>query len=284
MRKNFTAAFFLKDELARLKLLHRNFSGVCPIIVFDGGSSDGSKEYCSENKIKFVSRPKAVTWEERTKLIRWCFNKIETNYVLIVYAAHFYPRPLLEKFVEVSREDELAAVFNDLVIYRYGETVHRAFIRKIPSVCNFFKKEIFKADNPKIHDEFHVDFDSSNMIKLEPTDSFSLHLFQDEDSISFSKKTISYIEIEAKQKFDEGRRVYFANLLFQPFLSAVYKYIRTGSILYGSKGLVYTYLNFIYDLTLQIRIWELTNSLQQPNAAELNLKTKKMYLESKDGY
>ena len=92
------------------------------------------------------------------------------------------------------------------------------------------------------------------------------------------------IEIEAKQKFDEGLRVSFANLLFQPLLSAIFRYIRTGAILYGSKGLVYTYLNFVYDLTLQIRIWELTHSFQQPNPHDLNVKTKKKYLESDDAY
>lgn len=284
MYKNFTAAWFLKDELSRLKLLHKNFRGICQIVVFDGGSSDGSEEYCLQNKIRFISKPNAVSWEERTKLIQWCLNKIETKYVLIVYAAHFYPKSLLDKFGQISNKNELDAVFHNVVIYRYGETVHRAFFRRIPSVCNFFNKEIFKSNNPKIHDEWHIDFDSSNMTKLEPTDDLSLHLFQDEDSISFAKKTINYIEIEAKQKFDEGLRVSFANLLFQPLLSAIFRYIRTGAILYGSKGLVYTYLNFVYDLTLQIRIWELTHSFQRPNAQDLNAKTKKKYLESDDAY
>ena len=57
MNKNITAIVFARNELRRLPYVIDNLKGFCEIIVCDGGSTDGTLDYCNKNNIKYVVRP-----------------------------------------------------------------------------------------------------------------------------------------------------------------------------------------------------------------------------------
>jgi hypothetical protein len=118
------------------------------------------------------------------------------------------------------------------------------------------------------------------MVRLPGRDELSLHNFQDEDCESFTKKTINYVAIEARQRFITGERMTGANALFGPLIRFFYQYFRTGSFTKGSKGLVYSVLNLIYDLNLSIILWELTNQITYDDAVRKNTDKKLSYLKS----
>jgi len=280
MNKNITAIVFARNEENRILSIFQNLKGFCEIIVFDGGSTDGTEELCKQSNIKFIRRPKEDSWSERVNSIPWVYENTPTEYVLHVYGSHHYPRQLLELFSSVANENLKAAIFNDVVIYRYGKVVHRPIFRRISSVCVFCKKSTVDFSKSKIHDEFSILFDEKTMVRLPGRDELSLHLFQDEDCESFTKKTINYAAIEARQRVATGELMTGAKLLFGPLRRFIYGFFRTGSFTKGSKGLVYSVLNLIYDFNVSIILWELTNQITYDDAVKKNAEKKSQLLKN----
>ena len=274
MNKNITAMVFTRNEVKRISAIYQNLKNFCEVIVFDGGSTDGTENFCKQNGIKFILRPEGDEWEERVNSLSWVYDNTPTEYVMQVYAAHFFPKALLKKFAKVADENVKTAVFNDVVIYRYGDVVHRPLFRRISSVCLFYKKSIVNFERSKIHDELGISFDQKSMIRLPGKDELSLHLFQDEDCESFTKKTINYEVLEARQRFEAGERMTGLKLIFGPVGRFIYRYLRTGSFTKGSKGLIYSILNLIYDFNASIILWELTNQLTYDDAIRKNAEKK----------
>lgn len=269
MNKNITAMVFTLNEANRIPLVYQNLKGFCNIVVYDGGSTDGTEEFCREVGLKFVKRPKDDS-EMGINNLKWVHANTPTDYVIHVFAAHFYPRQLLNTFAEVADQNKLKAVYNDVVIYRYGDVVHRPIARRISSVCVFYKKEAVNFKNSKIHDEYAITFEKSSMVRLPGRDELSLHLFQNEDCESFTRKTISYEALEARQRFRAGERMNGTKLALGPIGRFCYQYIRTGAFTRGSKGLVYSILNMIYDFNTCIILWELSRGLTLENAVKKN--------------
>lgn len=272
MNKNITAIVFTKNEERRIPLIYENLKNFCEIIVFDGGSTDETQEYCKKNKIKFIRRPESKL--EVKSMLNWVYENTPTEYVIHVYCAHFFPRQLLEQFARVADENKKMAVFHDLVVYRYGEVVHRPLVRRISTSCVFYRKSIINFEKSKIHDELAISFDDRSMIRLPGKDELSLHLFQDEDCESFTKKTINYVATEARQRFAAGERKSAWSLLYGPPARFIYRYFRTGAFSKGQRGLVYSVLNLIYDFNVCIILWELTSQLTLKDAVSMNAKKK----------
>ena len=59
-------------------------------------------------------------------------------------------------------------------------------------------------------------------------------------------------------------------LIFGPVIRGIYGHLRTGAFRRGTKGLIYTALSFIYDLKVNIILWELTNNLTYHDAIKKN--------------
>lgn len=279
MNTNITAIVFTRNEARRIPFIYQNLKDFCEVIIFDAGSTDGTEEYCKKNGIKFVARPEDNS-SMRLNTLAWVYENTPTEYVIQVYGAHLYPKQLLEKFSEVANEKKKSAVFHDVVIYRYGDVVHRPLFRRIPSACVFYKKSIINFEKSKIHDELAISFDEKTMIRLPGRDEFSLHLFQDEDCESFTKKTINYEALEARQRFANGERMSGVKLLLGPIGRFIYRYFRTGSFSKGAKGLVYSILNLIYDFNVSIILWELTNKLTFDDAIRQNAEKKEQLRRS----
>lgn len=261
---------FTFNEERRLPFVYQNLKDFCDIIVFDGGSTDGTEDFCKENNIKFIRRPANTathTQENRQSegmwpgILNFAYAHCPTDYVMHVFCAHFYPPALLRVFDKVATEGKKTAVYNDVVVWRYGRIVHQAFMRRVSSACVFYKKSIIDFERTKIHDELGIVFDEKTMVRLRADNSNSLYLFQDESCFSFTSKTIKYAEIEARQRIERGEKYGLLKGLFKALLRLLYSYVRLGSFRFGSQGLAYAVLNLQYDISIVLTVWEQNNEL-----------------------
>jgi glycosyltransferase involved in cell wall biosynthesis len=279
MNRNITAFVLTLNEERRLPFIYENLKDFCEIIVFDGGSTDGTEAFCNKNNIKFVRRPDEGSHDLRVKGMAWVFQNITTDYVLHVISTHLYPKELLESFSKVANENKLSAVYCDVIVRRYGQVVHRPPFRRISSACIFYKKSIITFEKTKIHDELGIQFDQNTMIRLEGRDELALHLIRDEECLSFTNKTIKYAVVEAEQKFKSGQKVGFFGVFFRPLYRFLYSYFRLGSFLYGVPGLIYAILNLVYDFQVNIILWELCNNLTEKNIIKMNEVYRTKFIE-----
>ncbi len=288
MDKNITAMVFTFNEERRLPFVYQNLKDFCEIIVFDGGSTDGTEEFCRKNNIKFVLRPSHTTthtqenrqtegmWPE---ILRFAYSKCPTEYVLHVFGAHFFPPGLLKEFSRIAFENQKTAVYCDLVSWRYGSIVHQAFLRRVSSVCVFYKKSIVDFEKTKIHDELAICFDKDTMTRLRAINDNSLFLFQDETYLSASTKNLKYAEIDARQRFGRGQRYGLIRGVAFAVWKLFYSYIRLGSFRFGSKGFAHALINFQYELSIVLMVWELSYGLGGDAAIEKNDQSRKTLLQ-----
>ncbi len=281
MNKNITAIVFTRNEERRLPYVIDNLKGFCAILVLDGGSTDGTLDHCKKHNIKYVIRPELGEDFLGPKTYGWAFKNVTTEYILHVLCSHFYPCELLSRFSKYANENKLSAVYQSVIVYRYGRVVHKPLVRNIASSCTFYKKSAVNFENSKIHDELAINFDKKTMIRLEGSDELSLHLFQDEDCESFTKKTIKYAKVEAFQRFEAGAKVGWVGVLIKPVMRFIYSYFRTGAFIRGIPGLLYSMLNLIYEFHVNIILWELCHDLNlQGGIRESSLIRKKLIKNS----
>lgn len=270
--KNITALVFTLNEERRIRFILENLRGYCNIMVLDGGSSDDTERICREYGAIFLRRPECSPDDEmRLGSLKWAYDKAPTDYVMHVYCSHFYPLQLLDVFDELTQQNSLNAIYHDVVVLRYGHIVHRPLVRRISSACVFYKKSIINFHESKIHDELAIQFDPESMVRLKAVDELSLHVFQDEDYLSTEKKHLGYAKTEADQMLRSGhKKVGRYDLFLKPLFKFVYYYLRSGAFMNGVPGLIYAVALFQYDLSKNIFLWEMQNSMEKPQAIKAN--------------
>ncbi|AWW45638.1 hypothetical protein DPM18_01695 [Polynucleobacter paneuropaeus] len=272
MNKNITAIVFTLNEERRIQFVIDNLKDYCNVIVFDGGSADGTERICNNSNVTFLHRPEgSLDGGGGVEVYRWVYERAPTEYVLHVYCSHFYPTELLESFNHFAKNGRLEAVYHDVLVVRYGKIVHRPLFKRTSSACVFYKKSIITFDGTKIHDELAIKFNPNKMVRLQPIDELSLHVFQDEDYLSTENKHLRYSKTEASQIFKSShRKIGCIDMFLRPLFKFVYYYFRSGAFVNGAPGLIYAIALFQYDLSKNIFLWEMQNSMERPQAIQAN--------------
>ena len=275
-----TAIVFTKNEENRINLVLKNLKNFSDIIVFDGGSEDGTEEICKKYKVKFIRRPEYLV-DFCGKEYEWAMSQVNTPYVLLVNCSHHYPSRLLKEFKSIASNGKYHAVYHDIIIYSYGQIVQRPFIRRRSSACNFFRVDAINFEKSVIHNEVPVDIDKNLIVHLEPSDSLSIHLFRDYDLNKTELNHGRYSIFEASQRFEHGKRSSFLKIIIRPLRVFIYQYIRCGSILRGSAGLIVSLLNSYLELSIQIRLWEIERGLNLKKIRDIHSEIREKMINSK---
>jgi glycosyltransferase involved in cell wall biosynthesis len=276
MHQNISVVVFTFNEIRRLPLLYENLKGFASIYVFDGGSTDGTKEFCEKNNVHFFLRPKILSNSFNVLLkddFQFAFDSVPTDYVLIANCSHFYPSQLLRCLSSIADEDSFSAVYHDILIYRYGKLIHQPFFRRRASACNFYKKSSVDFSETILHDPAPVRVSSDEAKHLKPVNELSIHLFHDEDCYSLNQKHIKYAEIEAMEMYESSPRpsyVGFYGLLIRPLFKFIYHYIRSGAIIRGVPGLIYSISLLELECNKAIFLWEIQHQTGKEKARTLN--------------
>lgn len=274
-----TAIVFTKNEEKRIGLVLQNLKDFSDIIVFDGGSSDGTERICNKHGAKFVRRPSDLV-EFCGAEYEWGMSQVKTPYVLLVNCSHHHPVKLLNTFKEIAKEGKYHAVYHDIVIYTYGQIVQKPFFRRRSGGCNFFRVDSINFEKSVIHNEAPVDLPKKLILRLDATDDLSIHLFRDYDLMKTERNHGKYSEFEASQRYSHGKRTSFLKIILLPLYKFMYQYIRCGSVLRGSAGLIYALLGAYLELSIQIRMWELEKDINLEKVTDIHLKMRAEMIDS----
>lgn len=274
-----TAVVFAKNEEQRLPLIFENLSNFSEIVVFDGGSTDHTKELCDLHGVQFISRPP----ENRHTVAadaKFVWAHVKTPYVLAVNCSHYYPRLLLDECKRIAEEGRYKAVYHDVVIYTYGQVVHRPFFRRRSSACNFYHVGVVNFENSKVHNETPVEARPEDRRVLPAKDEYAIHLFRDYDVAKAEANHSFYGDQDAKFRFESGVRANLWSMIWRPVKYFLHQYMRCGSIKYGTAGFVYAALFAQLEMNIQFKIWELQNQHQLRQLIRKNLSLREAMYKS----
>jgi len=265
-----TAVILTKDEAHRLPLIFENLNDFAQIVVFDGESTDGTKSICEAHGVEFVSRP----LELRDIVggdIKFALERVKTPYVLYVNCSHYYPIKLLADFKRVAEDGLYSAVYHDIVIYTYGQVVHRPFFRRRSSATNFYRVDAVNFANTIVHNEAPVEVSEDLKWKVPAEDEYAIHLFRDYNVKKAESNHSFYGDQDAQLRFKSGTRTTPWLMVWRPLKYFLYQYLRCGSIRYGAAGFIYAIMYAQLETNIQFKIWELQNQFELHNLIRKNL-------------
>jgi glycosyltransferase involved in cell wall biosynthesis len=268
--KKITAIILTKDEAHRLPLIFKNLNDFAEIVVFDGGSTDGTASLCDGYGVEFVSRPLELR-EVVGGDIKFALERVKTPYVLYVNCSHYYPKTLLNEFKRIAEEERYAAVYHEIVIYTYAQVVHRPFFRRRSSATNFYRVDAVNFANTVVHNEAPVELPENRKWRVPAKDHYAVHLFRDYNVKKSESNHSFYGDQDAQLRFDSGICTTPFLMVWRPLKYFLYQYLRCGSIRYGVAGFIYAALFAQLEMNIQFKIWELQNKLQLARIIEKNL-------------
>jgi glycosyltransferase involved in cell wall biosynthesis len=281
MRNNITAVVITKNEAGRLQLVFDNLHGFTDeILVFDGGSTDGTRAICDANGVPFIRRPpelRNLVGEE----LKFAYSHVKTEYVLLVNCSHHYPQKLLSEFKRVAKEGRYYAVYHDFLIYTYGTVVHRPFFRRRSSASTFYRLDAINFADSSVHNEVPIQLPNELKWSAPALDEYSVHLFRDYVVKKAETNYSFYSDQDSAHRIKMGGSANLATILFKPLKIFMHQYFRCGSILYGYEGLIYSLLHAQLELNVQLKMWELQNGFDIDSISATNAKMRRKLIEAK---
>ena len=232
-----------------------------PTIIFDGGSTDNTREITLRFGASFVQRPTSDTYGYTTSDLEWALNHVDTEYVLLANCSHSYSDQLISKFIKIALICHYKAVYTGFVNYRFGIEVQRSNTNKNCQSCVMFSKKTVDTRQSYVHNEAGLSCPPHLKITLEPVEKYLISI---NTPGSFDKLLIKNTKY-AKREVDE------ANIKFQSKYDLSKRLLKTIYIMwsmrpkniFSSAFLATVLLNIIYDLTIYFCSWSSGTSADQ---------------------
>lgn len=272
---NITFVLFTYNEEKRIPYVIRNFIKYGEVFVFDGGSTDKTKEIAEGLGAKFFVRPPSdspqVETQENLEFIK---SKIKTDWIYWGFADNMVPKSLLEKVGDIISEKKYTYIRVPLYSYLYGLT-------KVPMLKSynpmFFKIDSVDFTDNIIHGMGKFLGDKSEIITLPSCDKYSVRHFSLYNLNKFIPNHLNYSNIEAESKFLRGKKFSIWLMLgaMIRYFILYYKY----SYKNGTKGLItalsYSYFRFM----VYAKLYEIENKINLESIESEFVTTKERILK-----
>lgn len=271
---NISFVLFACNEEKRIGYAIRNFLSYGDVYVFDGGSTDKTKEICESLGAHFFSRPSRekahVETQENFEFIK---SKIITDWIYWGYVDNIAPKNLLEKLAEISTQEKIKMVLIPLYTYLWGNTEHCAHKGYSPM---FFHKDFVDFSRNYIHGMGQFLGSSEQCLKLPNRSEFALHHFSTYDIAKFVKGHLRYAEEEASAKFNAGKK-FGVIRMFAAMLR--YCWIYRRSLKSGALGWIIMYCFAFSRFMTYAKLFELENGITLESIENNYSVSKKKMLE-----
>lgn len=133
---------YAKDEEVRIKWFIEYYGGFFDIIVLDGGSSDNTKNICTENNVIFVLRKPGVGLGPLLEYIE--FNCTDNDIILFLSLDEFIKIETLMPLIHDVQNDKSKVILGKRIDYIYGKRINRDAKNVMPRV--FRKNDVSAPD------------------------------------------------------------------------------------------------------------------------------------------
>ena len=233
----------LKDCLESLK------DNADEIVIVDLGSTDGTLQIAKDFKAEIFTHPK-VDYVEKAR--DFAVSKARRNWVLVLDADERMNEDLWIELRGVIKKNKYEAVNIPRKNIFFGKWISHTNWWPDKHV-RFFKKGTVSWTN-KIHLYPKVD---GRIYELPAKENLAIIHYGYDNLDQFIIRQNRYSEIEAENLFHGGIRFSWFDFFWKPTREFLVRFIRHNGFLDGFYGFALTYLMMIYQLEVQIKLWEL---------------------------
>jgi len=204
-KKNISFVIFTFNEEKRIENVVKDLITYGNVLVFDDGSSDRTKEITESLGAKFILRPKTEKYSvvENPDMYAFVKSKVETDWIYWGFADHLLPKQLLEKMTELSQQNAFKYVYLPIYTYLWGDTSYPAVKGNYPI---FYMKDCVDFSVNRIHGMGKFTGKQNEILKLPNRPELTVRHYSLYNQNKFINTHLRYAEIEAQQKFNDGKR------------------------------------------------------------------------------
>lgn len=256
-KSNITFILFSFNEEIRIEYVVRNLVPFGEVILLDGGSTDRTKEIAEKFGAKFVVRPKITTaYVETSEMFEFAKSVSSNEWLYWGYVDNLLPKTLLNRMVEIAKENIFSYVHIPVYTYLWGEInvpVIKAFYG------NFFKKSLMDFSNNKMHGVGKFIGKKEEMLYLPNKLEYAIRHFSLYDLNKFVGGHLKYANAEAEEKLNGGIR--FSTIYMLGSMANYFYLFYKRGFKAGVKGLFISLLYVFFRLLVFVRLYELENNI-----------------------
>jgi glycosyltransferase involved in cell wall biosynthesis len=267
---NITFIFFAYNEEKRIEYIVRNCVRYGRVLILDGGSSDNTETLAQKNGADWIRRPETKNViTENQEMYDFIKKNVTTDWIFWGFCDNLMPNSLLEKLVELSKQNSIKYVNIPMYTYLWGQTDHPAEKSRSPRF--FMKNQIDFTDN-HIHGMGKFLGKKEEILVLPMKDEYAIRHFSLYDIRKYIQSHTVYAEIEASERFRNGKKYSMFRMLISMTRYFVI-YYKNGYR--NGRGGFMTALSYsFFRFTMFFRLYELENDLTLDKIESLYAKEK----------
>ena len=250
MKKTVSAVLVTKNEEHNIRRVLDSLNWVDEIIVVDSGSVDNTLKICREYEVRIEE----VEWKGFTETKNIAMELADSDWILSLDAD--------EEITPELKEELLALIESDDPLDGYRIPRKNHYLGKWIKYCGWYpdlQMRLWKYGKGRwmggrVHESVFVD--GSTGVTKAAMNHFSYNSIADH-----LERINKYSGLNARDKYESGKRCSFLNLLFVAPMQFVKVYLIRGGFLDGSRGLIVSVLGAFYAFQKKARLWELQQKI-----------------------
>ncbi len=204
MKKTVSFVILAYNEEKRIENVIKNFVEYGEVIVLDGGSTDNTRAICEQLGVKYYLRPETKKIQiENAENFSFIRETIDTDWIYWGHADYIAPKTLVEKMVEISKQDTTKTVSIPLYTYLWGKTDYPTAKTR---TSMFFHKDFRDFSGNRIHYQGNFTGEPEQLLSLPDQPEYAIRHFSVYNESKYVIGYMRYGEEEARQKFERGER------------------------------------------------------------------------------
>lgn len=258
------------NEAHRVELAIRNFHGKAPIVVIDNLSTDDTAALARKQADRVVCRKNSGLGAKED--YEFMFNQAETEWVLILFAGHYFPPKLIAAIEEAILSEKYDAIALSGLAVQYGQktNIYGWTRRRKIVTTRLFKKSAIDLSQNRIHHELPYAGDPGKVYYPPLGMEYLIWNYRDDDLPMMNRKTLAYTVEEARQLYERSTPVSGIKVVTSFFYHLAKRLIWRLGILEGVPGIIIAISESYRYFCTDARLWELTREKDQASMMRNN--------------
>jgi glycosyltransferase involved in cell wall biosynthesis len=274
--KKITFLVYTFNEEKRLEPMLKCLYGHGEIILIDNFSEDNTINIAKKYTQR-IYKHKNIGYVENQGTLEFSTQVASNDWLYLAYVDELIPPDLMRILKRISNEDKYDAVEIYRKNYMYGQEIFNYGKHHL----RMFKKNAVSFKGNIVHKFGSYNVSANRVLKIKASENTSLWHFSSYTTSSLEKAHNRYANIEAKERFEIlNQRFSGVKILFKLFFYFFGTYIGLGGFRGGWPGFFISVQIAYYKFSIEARLWELENSVDDTSIEKKYLLLKNKIINS----